>query len=131
MAQETVAVASAGAEGCSVWQAPLGANVLGTALNIKTTKGVIYGLRAASNTNTDVFLQFFNAPAASVTLGTTDPNFIVKVQAPAISASAMYGSVNLTFTPPIALGGTGLCVAATTAATNSTASTAFVNVLYK
>lgn len=52
-----------------------------TVVNIKATEGDIYFLEATNANATDIYVQFFDAAAANVTLGTTVPDFVLFVPA--------------------------------------------------
>lgn len=65
-----------------------------------------------NNNSTWIYLQIFNAPSASVTLGSTAPTFVLMLapQAPGGIGTSLNG---------ISLGGTGFTIAATTTPTGS------------
>ena len=94
------------------------------AVNIKTSKGSMLYMHAV-NGDADVrYIQVFNVPAASVTLGTTVPVLVLTL--PASSSNTF------SFPSLVSLEGTGISVAATTTATGNTTSTAncVVNALF-
>lgn len=84
-----------------------------TVTQIKASAGAIYMLRCYNPNASAVFIQVFNLPSASVTLGTTTPtqSYGIAASVPGGFASAM----------PLALGGSGISYAATTTNTGSTA----------
>lgn len=95
-----------------------------TAVDIKASKGLIQYLHAVNGDAAVRYIQVFNVPAASVTLGTTVPVLVLTL------AASTYNSFS--FPAAVALGGSGISVAATTAAAGNTTSTAncVVNALY-
>jgi hypothetical protein len=95
-----------------------------TAVDIKTSSGRLQYLHAVNGDAAVRYIQVFNTPAASVTLGTTVPVLVLTM---ASSASA-----TIDLPASVALKGDGISVAATTAATGNTTSTAncIVNALY-
>lgn len=83
----------------------------------------LYAVHAINTTGDTAYLQIFNKPSASVTLGTTAPSWVLRI--PGTS------SITIAFPTPISLGGTGLSVAGTTTATGSTEATLSVSLGYK
>lgn len=91
-----------------------------TATQIKGSAGTLGGWLWLYNPNTAVtFIQVFNKASASVTLGTTAPDFVIALPGIA-SASATGSAANWESVHGIAMG-TGITVAATTTASGSTA----------
>ena len=53
-----------------------------TGANLSTVASVLYGFYGENNSSTDaVYLQFFNLPVASVTIGTTVADFTIRLPA--------------------------------------------------
>lgn len=89
---------------------------------IKGTAGTFGGYLWLYNPNTaTTFIQVFNKASASVTLGTTAPDYVIALPGVA-SASATGSAANMEMVMGIAMS-TGISVAATTTATGSTAPT--------
>jgi hypothetical protein len=102
---------------------------LGTTVQcLKNTSGNLYGFGIENTGGTAAFIQFFDvATAGSVTLGTTQPNSVQFVGA---NGAAFLDEL----APTIAWSfNNGMCMAATTTATGSTAAAAtiYVKALYK
>ena len=87
--------------------------VKGTAL---ATNGGLYLLQCGNTNASEAYVQVFSVPSASVTLGTTAPDYSVPIAATSTGGFSMAMPIQFT-------GGTntGLSVAATTTATGSTA----------
>lgn len=83
-----------------------------TAVAIKASSGRVYGYSLFNPSIATVFIQFFNVAAASVTVGTTTPLFVVAV--PAGGAVNVLAALPITFSAAFSM-------AATTTATGSTA----------
>lgn len=82
--------------------------VAGTVVNIKTNgQALLCGLKLVNTTAAAAYLQFFDAPAASVVLGTTVPKWVIR-----LGANESTNPSDLT--PPVAFLGTGLSCAGTT-----------------
>lgn len=79
-----------------------------TAQVIKASAGNLYGYYIYNPNATAQFVQFYNTAAASVTVGTTNPLFMLPI--PAMSGA------NLMFTYPIAFSNAGRSWAATSTA---------------
>ena len=94
-----------------------------TVVQIKATRADLRSLSVSNNTAAAAFLQVFCKPSASVTLGTTAPDFVVQLKTNAGAGDER----DIPF--PIGVcyvTGTGLSVAGTTTATGS--STASIQV---
>lgn len=91
-----------------------------TKAQIKATAGTFGGYINLYNPNTAVtFIQVFNLASASVTVGTTAPDFVITL--PGIAAAAGTGTDrNLEITCGLKMS-TGITIAATTTATGSSA----------
>lgn len=88
--------------------------VAGTVVNIKSNGlALLCGLKLVNTTAAAAYLQFFDAPAASVVLGTTVPKWVIR-----LGASETTNPSDLT--PPVQFLGTGLSCAGTTTPTGST-----------
>lgn len=103
------------------------ASLTSTKSQVKGSGGTIYGITAVNNGSALAYIQVFNKLSASVTVGTTAPDYVVPVPAPS-SGTAGAGireeySKGLNF-------GTGITVACTTTRTGSTSATCDVNVNY-
>lgn len=83
-----------------------------TVTNIKTTGGRLYGYHIENPNIQKAYVQFFNALAVNVILGTTTPYFPLNVPA---------GGVLDTFLPNPVSFGVAHSIAATTTATGNTA----------
>lgn len=81
-----------------------------SAVPVRIGSIILYNTTAAV-----AYLQIFCTPAASVTVGTTAPNWVIPMPAT--------GGLTLTFPDGWSLGGTGLTIAATTTRTGSTGAT--------
>jgi hypothetical protein len=94
------------------------------AVAVKATSGVIQYLHAVNGDAAVRYIQVFNVPAASVVLGTTVPVLVLTL------AASTYNTFS--FPAAVALGGSGISVAATTTADGAVTSTAdcVVNALY-
>ena len=91
-----------------------------TATQVKGSAGTFGGWAMLFNPNTaTTYLQVFNKASASVTLGSTSPDFVIPLPGIA-SASATGSAANWESVHGIAMS-TGITVAATTGAANSTA----------
>lgn len=103
----------------------------GAVTNIKTTAGLLYSLSLTNTVNATSYLQIFFQPAAQVTLGTTAPDYVIRLPP---SALAVGSARDIQFPVPIggfilaggSLGanksglGTGLSIAGTTTPTGKT-----------
>ena len=94
-----------------------------TAVQVKATVGQLYSLSLTNTTAATAYLQVFCKPSASVTLGTTAPDFVVRLKTNAGAGDER----DLAFPVGVCSGGTGLTIAGTTTATGST--TAAVSVM--
>lgn len=98
-----------------------------TVVQIKANPGLIYGLylvEASGNTPSAAYLQIFGKPAASVTLGVTVPDFVVRL--------AGDQSLWLPFPVPLQIvNSTGLSIAGTTTASGSSGNTISVAAAYQ
>lgn len=91
-----------------------------TKVQIKATAGTFGGYIMLTNPNTaETYLQVFNKASASVTVGTTAPDFVLRIPGLA-TASGTGVAANLELVNGVAMS-TGITVAATTTATGSTA----------
>lgn len=85
-----------------------------TVVNIKASgQALLCGLKLVNTTAAAAYLQFFDMPAANVTLGTTIPKWVVR-----LGASETTNPSDLT--PPVMFSGTGLSCAGTTAPNGAT-----------
>lgn len=99
--------------------------VSNTLIDIPSASSCRFAMLDIGNNNAAVsYVQVFNLPAASVTLGTTAP--LLSFEVPANSGRTVNPGILLNF------GGSGMCIAGTTGRANSTApSTALdVNLAY-
>lgn len=96
--------------------------VAGTVQQIKSTAGNIYFLNLLNTTAAAAYLQIFFLPSASVTVGTTTPNWTIRL------AANERQIIHLLI--PTGSTGTGLSVAGTTTATGSTGAAVSVSALY-
>jgi hypothetical protein len=117
LAVATVAQASGG-NGSTYFNASLGATVQ----QIKSSAGNLYQIETINLNAAVAYLQIFFLPSASVTIGSTAPNFVV-----CLSASQARGA---SFSVPIGASGTGLSIACTTGPANSSAGSAVVSAIY-
>lgn len=53
-------------------------NLVGTVTSVKTTAGTLYDVTVVNTSGATAFVQIFNVAVASVTLGTTTPDFEVQ-----------------------------------------------------
>jgi hypothetical protein len=90
-----------------------------TKLQIKSGSAFLFGWHIQNLDASVTYLQFFDAPASGVTVGTTTPSFVI-----AVPASGLHDADD---SVPIGLKG-GLTIAATTTATGSGAPTNGLNV---
>lgn len=96
-----------------------------TKAQVKGSAGTLYGITAVNNGSALAYIQVFNKASASVTVGTTAPDYVVPVPAPSS------GTAGAGIREEYALGmafGTGITVACTTTRTGSTSATCDVNV---
>lgn len=93
-----------------------------TKQTVKSSSGRLYGYHLFNPNTSSIFVQFFDALAASVIVGTTTPTFVLTIPANATSPATL----DTQLTVPISFG-TGIVVAATTTATGSTAPTTPLN----
>lgn len=98
---------------------------------VKASAGTVYGILFSNLATTTRFLKFYNATAASVTVGTTTP--VLTLALPGNATDDISGVIS--FPQGIAFS-TAICVAATTGvADNDTGAPAandcIVNILYK
>lgn len=121
-----VSVAPQTANGLSVFNATSsdGATALtSTAQAIKASAGQVYGWYIYNPNSSAQFVQFYNTAAASVTVGTTNPLFMLTI--PATSAA------NVEFTNGITFSNAGFsCAATATAGGNGAPSTALDAVIF-
>lgn len=104
----------------SGWSFNYQASLSSTKAQIKATAGTFGGFINLYNPNTTVtYIQVFNKASASVTVGTTAPDFVITLAGVA-TASATGSDRNLEITCGLAMS-TGITIAATTTATGSTA----------
>lgn len=87
-----------------------------TVVQVKATGGSIYEISASNNTAAAAFLQVFCLPSASVTLGTTPPNYTVQLKSNAGAGDQR----DITFPTGLCNQGSGISVAGTTTATGLT-----------
>ena len=90
-----------------------------TKLQIKSGSVFLFGWHIQNLDAAVTYLQFFDAPASSVTVGTTTPTFVI-----AVPASGLHDADD---SVPIGLK-SGLTIAATTTATGAVAPTNGLNV---
>ena len=98
-----------------------------TKAQVKGSGGTIYGITAVNNGTAIAYIQVFNKASASVTVGTTTPDYVIPVPAPSS------GSNGAGIREEYALGlnfGTGITVACTTTRTGASSATCDVNVNY-
>jgi hypothetical protein len=86
--------------------------LLATASQVKAASGAVFGYHLYNPNSTIVYVQVFDAPSASVTVGTTAPKFVLALPPKAV----------LDTQPAHAIGmSSGITVACTTTALGSTA----------
>lgn len=91
--------------------------VAGTVVAVKATQGVLRFMKLVNTTGAAAYLQIFFKPAASVTLGTTVPDWTVRLAASESLPIPDLAGVGLMNGPVI---GTGLSIAGTTTPTGLT-----------
>lgn len=106
--------------------------VAGTAVQVKATVGQLYSLSLTNTTAATAYLQVFCKPLASVTLGTTVPDFTIRLK-----TNAGAGDERDVVFPVGACGlnaagtsGTGITIAGTTTATGLTGAAISVMATY-
>lgn len=87
-----------------------------TVVAIKATAGVLYQMSASNTTAATAYVQVFCLPSGSVTLGTTPPNYVIRLKTNAGAGDER----DIVFPRGLCNNGTGLSVAATTTATGNT-----------
>ena len=102
--------------------------VAGAAVQVKADAGFIHALHLVNTTDQPAYLQIFDLLAASVTLGTTVPKWVVRL--------AANESLTLPLHRPLALGkmgsaNAGISFAGTTSAGGSAPATISVSALYE
>lgn len=121
-----ISVAPQTANGLSVFNGTSsdgGSALTNSAQAIKATAGQVYGWYIYNPNATAQFVQFYNTAAASVTVGTTNPLFMLTI--PATSAA------NVEFTNGVTFSNTGFSIAATaTAGGNGAPSTSLDGVVF-
>jgi hypothetical protein len=123
----TGANTSGGTSVYAAWGAPTNAVLTNTPIAIKASPGNLYGLASISNPNgSDVFMQFFDLAAGSVTLGTTAPKMVLRIPAGSLYDRDFTAEEKISFA-------TAITVAVTTTAIGSTAPATGVsgNIIYK
>jgi hypothetical protein len=123
-----VRVLPVAADGCDIFRS---IDIDESEEQVKATAGVVYGVWFSNMATSTRFLKFYNATAASVTVGTTTP--VITLAMPGNTADDISGGLNL---PQGIEFGTAITVAATTGiADNDTgapsANDCIVNVFYK
>ena len=99
---------------------------------VKATAGVVYGMWVSNTATGTRFIKFYDATAASVTVGTTTP--VITIAVPGNTSDDISGSFNV---GGLGIGfATAISVAATTAAADNdtgapSAGDVLVNVFYK
>ncbi len=98
--------------------------VSGTVVNIKSNGFAdLFSVKLVNTTGVTAYLQVFAKPAASVTLGTTVPDFVFRLSANETTNPSDIG-------PPLQFRGTGLSIAGTTGPGNSTGAIISVSAVY-
>lgn len=94
-------------------------------VQIKSGRGFLHYLKLVNTTGTTAYLQIFKQPAAGVTLGTTTPDWVIRL--------AANESIERAFVMPTDLGpgATGISIAGTTTPTGSTGAAISVSALYE
>jgi hypothetical protein len=103
----------------SAWTPFFNGAVSNTAVQIKASAALVPYLRLLAGA-TGAFLQFWNLPSASVTVGTTAATWVVQLSANQ-DLTIVNGMLDYAQFGVLDLGGTGLTVAWTTTAGGSTA----------
>lgn len=105
-----------------------------TAVQIKATQGQLYSLSLANAAAATTYLQVFCKPTASVTLGTTVADFVIRLKTNAGAGDER----DIVFPVGVcslladgATAGTGITVAGTTSATNNTTAAVSVAATFK
>jgi hypothetical protein len=106
---------------------PYSASLTGTKAQIKGSAGQLYGWTIVNNGSALCYVQVFNKASASVTVGTTAPDFVIPIPAP--SSGTNGAGIAQTLDLGIAMG-TGITVACTTTRTGSTTVTCDVLFYY-
>lgn len=102
-------------------------SVTSTKTQVKGSGGTIYGITCVNNGTAIAYLQVFNKTSSSVTVGTTAPDYVVPIPAPASGSNG--AGIREEYAKGLSFG-TGITVACTTTRTGSTSATADVNVNY-
>ncbi len=119
---------------------PFANDAVTTVVQVKATQGVIFSLYAVNTTAATAYLQVFCKSSASVTLGTTVPDFFVRLPSTTVSATLNGGTANVPLSFPAgvcglladgATAGTGISVAGTTTATGATGAAVSVTAAFK
>lgn len=98
--------------------------VAGAAVDIKANgAALLHGLRLVNTTAAAAYLQVFSAPHGQVVLGTTAPAFFVRLGA--------NESLTMMLNMPLAVGGSGLSVAGTTAPGGNTGAAISVTAFFE
>lgn len=98
--------------GLAVYDSMSTSTLVATVFTVKATPGVVGGFTSYNGAATVCFLQFFNATAANVTVGTTAPAWYAPM--PATGGSNLLGTI------PLKFHSTAITVASTTTATGAT-----------
>ena len=98
--------------------------VAGTVVNIKSNGFAdLYSAKLVNTTAATAYLQFFDAPATSVVLGTTVPKFVLRLSANETTNPSEIGV-------PLMFRGTGLSIAGTTTPGGNTGAAISVSAVY-
>lgn len=99
-------------------------SVSSASVQIKATGAQLCALNVVNTTGATAYLQVFGKPAATVSVGTTPPDWVLRIPGT--------GSIALDFSTPMFISsGTGLSVAGTTTSTGSTPAILSVGALYR
>ena len=97
--------------------------VAGTKVEVKSSQGVLFAASLLNTTAAVAYLQIFLKAAASVTVGSTTPDYVIGLAAD--------GTAQVTFPVPLGTSaGTGITLAGTTAAGGSTGAAICVSLAY-
>jgi hypothetical protein len=97
---------------------PFSASVTATKQQVKATAGNVYGWQVINNTAALAYVQVFNLASASVTVGTTVPDYVI-----ACPGNSTTGAGNSIFLDLAISHTVGITIAATTSRTGSTGAT--------
>jgi hypothetical protein len=94
---------------------PFSASVNATKAQVKGSAGQVYGWNIVNNTAAIAYCQVFNLASASVTVGTTTPDYVIAIPGNSTTGAgnAMLGEIGIAHS-------TGITICCTTSRTGST-----------